>query len=583
MSRVIVGFSGARNSAHYLEKYNIRFVGHDSAVAILIDGKLAYAAEEERFNREKHTSELPGRALLNGLAYCDLKPGDIHCFAFPWKLNPAKIIKTGANHLVTIPFRLWPSIGKSGFGVIRDAMSAKNNVEALKRQLKISVQAEVIAVDHHISHITSSYACSGFEDAAVLSIDGSGGYLSLLAGTYTQGRFIPTQSVRSPHSLGIVYSLITEFLGFRSGYDEYKVMGMAAYGNPVKYAEQFEQLIRPSGHGFQTKYTGLILNLPFCLSSIEKIFGLPKRSAGLELTQVHFDIAAALQKCVEDQIFNVIQYLRTKTSSDNLCLSGGVFQNSVVNGKILLSGIFKNVFIPPVPGDSGTAVGAAIFAHRSLCTAKKINYKGNLAYLGPDYSESDYLIALQQFNHQIDFHRSATACNHAAGLIAQNKIIGWFNGRMEYGPRALGNRSILALPAKKGMMDRVNILIKNREAFRPFAAAVVAEKAADYFQIGQESPYMQFVVPVREDKIARLQAISHFGTCRIQSVDEGQNPVFHQLLVEVGALTGDPVLLNTSFNGKDEPIVCDPVQAVQTFLKLNLDALIIGNFIVTRK
>lgn len=580
---VIVGFSGARNSKYYIDKYNVRFVGHDSSITIIVDGKLKFAAEEERFNREKHAAELPSRSLQSGLDYCGLKMEDIDYFAFPWTSNSLEVLKTGVNHLRNIHVGHWPTIGKAGYGVIQDAMSAKNNLVELHKKMNSTIESKIISIDHHMAHIASSYCFSGYKDSAILSIDGSGGYLSSLSGEWKNGRFKQIQSIKSPHSIGILYGLITEFLGFRSGYDEYKVMGMAAYGNPDKFSAIFKKLIWESKGSFKTKYTGLILNLPFCMQSLEKTLGVSKRTPEMEIIQIHFDIAAALQKAVEVQIFKMLKLLRKKSDSNNLCLSGGVIQNSVVNGKILSSKIFKNVFIPPVPGDNGSSLGAAIYAHQIVHKTKIESNKGNLAFLGPNFSDNDYRDILIKFKNKISFKRSKHICKDAAKLLSEEKIIGWFQGRMEYGARALGNRSILASPLNKKMMDKVNITIKNRESFRPFAASVTLEKSSDYFKIDQESPYMQFVVPILKNKINRLEAVNHFETCRIQTVNKEDNLIFHSLLEEFSLLSGDPVLLNTSFNGKDEPIVCSPDNALQTFLSLNLDVLIMGNYIIYRK
>jgi len=580
---IIVGFSGALNSDFYVNKFNTRFVGHDSSVAILIDGHLKYAAEEERFSGEKHTAELPFRSLLNGLKYCNLKLEDVDYFAFPWKLNSLEILKTGINHLLNIPLSKWLPIGSAGFGIIQNAMSSNSNFKALHHKLNSTITSKVIAVDHHKAHITSSFSFSGYNESAVLSIDGSGGYLSALSGVWKNDVFTPMQSIYSPHSLGILFGLVTEFLGFRSGYDEYKVMGMAAYGDANNFRKKFQKIIWNSGDRFKTKYTGLILDLPYCMKSFEKILGISKRIPATEITQEHFDIAATIQTLVEEQILRMVQQLRIKSDSDNLCLSGGVFQNSVANGKILSSGIFKNIFIPPVPGDNGTAMGAAMYAFQNINKKKYLNQNYDIAYTGPSYVEDDYLEALNYFNDNIIFKKSNHICSEAAKALSEEKVIGWFQGRMEYGARALGNRSILALPAKKAMMDKVNITIKNRESFRPFAASIPLEKVSDYFIIKQESPYMQFVVPIRKDKINRLQAINHFNTCRIQTVHKNDNPLFHALLEEVELLTGDPILLNTSFNGKDEPIVCNPFNALNTFMNLNLDVLFMGDFIITKK
>lgn len=580
---VIVGFSGARNSRHYVDKYKTRFVGHDSSVVILFDGKLKFAAEEERFTREKHTAELPVAALQNGLKYCGLGLEDIDYFAFPWTSNPLEILKTGVNHFARIPISQWPAIGRAGYKVIQDAMSAKNNLAELQKQLNSPVKSNLLAVDHHRAHAASSYYYSGHRDSAALSIDGSGGYLSSLAGYWKEDAFTQVLSVKSPHSLGILYGLMTDFLGFRSGYDEYKVMGMAAYGDPDRFSAVFKELAWNSRNGFKTRHTGLILNLPYCIQSFEKILGVPGRRPDMEINQIHFDLAAALQKTVEEQIFRMLHTLRESCESDTLCLSGGVFQNSVANGKILSSGIFSNIYIPPVPGDNGSSLGAARYIHQLISGASPFSDPCNLAYTGPDYSDEDYRNVLIQFREKITFRKSDHICKDAAKLLSEEKIIGWFQGRMEFGARALGNRSILASPVKRGMMDKMNLTIKNRESFRPFAASVTRERSRDYFSINQESPYMQFVVPIRKNKIGRLEAVNHFETCRIQTVSRKDNPLFHRLLEEFGLQSGDPVLLNTSFNGKDEPIVCTPFHALQTFLHLSLDLLFMGSYIVVKK
>ncbi len=579
---IIVGFSGALNSQHYIDTYNIRFVGHDSSVCILIDGKIAYATEEERFNLKKHTAEIPAKALLDGLAFCGVQWEDIDCFAFPWTNKPLEHLKTGGNHLLRTPLRFWPKIARAGWGVIRDTMSAQTALRELENKIQKKTTAQIFTVDHHQAHIASSFLTSGFSEAAILSVDGSGGYLSALAGEWKNGKFNVFYSVKSPDSLGILYALLTEYLGFRSGFDEYKVMGMAAYGNPAVYQEKFDYLLKSKKFGYKTRYTASILNLPYCLGQLEKLFKLPQRSAEEEIRQEHFDVAAALQNAVEKQLVMMMNQLKEKTSCENLCLSGGVFQNSMANGKLLAKHAFRKIFIPPVPSDSGISLGAALqvaLLHHEPLDIDPLS----LSYLGPEFDEDQYRAALHQYQDEIRFVKTDDPAQDAAELLAEGKIIAWFQGRMEYGARALGNRSILASPLDREVREKLNIFIKNRENFRPFAASILAEEASNYFDLEQNSPYMQFVVPIKKDKIPYLGAINHFDTCRIQTVHTKSNPVFHNLLTQFGEKTGHPLLLNTSFNGKEQAIVCNPAQAIATFLDLGLDGLFLGKYWVGRK
>jgi carbamoyltransferase len=309
--------------------------------------------------------------------------------------------------------------------------------------------------------------------------------------------------------------------------------------------------------------------------------GLEPRKLDQPLEQVHFDLAAGLQETAERVVFHLLDYLRKHVQSQNLCLAGGVFQNSVMNGKILRSGMFKNVHVPPVPGDHGGALGAALQVYHSERKAPRKDV-GFSTFAGPEYTNAGIEEALAQ-NDAVQYKSVPDPAVTAAQLLADRKILGWFQGRMEYGPRALGHRSILANPSSKEMRDVVNDRIKHREGFRPFAGAVPLEGAGEFFALENHSPYMQFVVPVKEAALELIPAVVHFGTCRAQTVDEAEDPLFHSLLVEFGKRTGFPVLLNTSFNGADEPIVCSPSDAIRTFLSTGLDTLVIGSLVVERK
>ncbi len=579
---VIVGFSGALNSQYYINKYKIRFVGHDSSVSILVDGKLVFAAEEERFNLQKHTAEIPYKALIEGLNYCDLKWEDIDCFAFPWSSNPLELYMTGFNHLIRTPIKHLPRMTYAGFRVIKDAMSARKSIREIERLFQKKNKAKIISVDHHIAHLASSFLTSTYKEAAFLSVDGSGGYLSAMSGEWKNGKIKKFSIIKSPNSLGILYGIFTEFLGYRCGYDEYKVMGMAAYGDANDYLDKVQILLKSKSEGFTTKYTESILNLPYCIKKLEQLFGIKQRKPKEKLTPIHFNIAASIQRALENQLLKMVYKLRAQTSCKNLCLSGGVFQNSMANGKILNSNLFKKVFIPPVPGDNGISLGAALYCSSQIYQEQTNVKPKNLVSTGTEYTEASYLNELTHFGNQIVFSKSVNIVEEAANLLASNKVVAWFQGRMEYGARALGSRSILASPIYQEMKDKLNLSIKNREKYRPFAASIPEEYASDYFDISQESPFMQFVVKIKKGKAQNLKAINHFETCRIQTVCREINPRFHRLLSKFGQKSGYPVLLNTSFNGKDQPIVCNPKQAIETFMNLGVDALILGDYLVTK-
>jgi len=580
---VVVGFSGAVNSQYYIDKYKIRFVGHDSSVSIVVNGTLVFAAEEERFNLCKHTAEIPYKSLLVGLEYCNLSWEDIDCFVFPWSNKPLESLKIGFNHLIRTPFYFWPKMTIAGLRVIKDAMSAKKAVKELERLVQKKTNAKIISVDHHMAHIASSFFTSPFDNAAILSIDGSGGYLSAISGEWKNGKFKLFYSVKTPDSIGILYGLFTELLGYRSGYDEYKVMGMAAYGDPNKYLDKVQLLLKETDEGFTTRYTESILNLSYCIKQLEKHFGILQRGPEQKLLKIHFDLAASIQHALEIQVIKMIHLLKDKTSCKYLCLSGGVFQNTLANGKILESKLFQNIFIPPVPSDNGISLGAALIGSSQFYNDQLHIKPSDIGFVGPDYSDEVYLETLGEFTESVNFTRVDDIISKAAELLASNKVLGWFQGRMEYGARALGNRSILASPLDSYMKEKLNVSIKNRESYRPFAASIPNEAASSYFNITQESLYMQFVVKIKPDKIQYLNAINHFETCRIQTVTEEINPMFYNLLNEFGGESGHPVLLNTSFNGKDQPIVCDPKQAIETFLNLGLDGLILGNYYITKR
>lgn len=578
---LILGFSGIHNGEYYLKNYGLRFVGHDAAVALVSDGQILFAAEEERFSRQKHTSSFPHGALEAALRFTGLRIQDINAVAYPWNVTARKFLHMNLNHVHRVPLLHGPGLAITGLQVIRDMMSPRLIGKRFAAQLGAPLPP-CRGVSHHMGHSACAYFTSPFDSAAVLTVDGQGEDESGALGEWTGTRYRHIRSIYSPDSIGILYGMITDFLGMRAAWDEYKVMGMASYGDPARFDSQFRSLVQllPEGR-YRTNRTAMVFKPGYCELMLRGIFGIEQNMPHAALEQVHFDLAAALQAMTERVVFHLLEYLRAQTHTKNLCLAGGVFQNSVLNGKILRSGLFERVHIPPVPGDHGGALGAALHLYHQQSKSPRVDMHFS-AFLGPDYTNSDVCTAMTQQIDAIRFTRPGNIAAEAARRLASGEILGWFEGRMEYGPRALGHRSILASPVSKDMKDVVNDRIKHRERFRPFAGAVPLENVSDYFDLDCPSPYMQFVVPVKKGAENKIPAVVHFGTCRAQTVDHHDDPLFHSLLREFEKLTGCPVLLNTSFNDADEPIVCSPTDAIRTFLRSALDALVIGPFLVQR-
>lgn len=575
----VLGFSGIQSGQYFKDKYGVRFVGHDSSAALVRDGQVLFAAEEERFSRNKHTSELPVQAIGAALRHAGLTFADIDAIAYPWNADLKRLFHMYIHHPHRIPVWYWPALALAGHQVIQDLMSPKRIAKHLQARLHTRLPP-VHGVAHHATHAACAYFTSPFDEAAVLTVDGQGEDESVTLGEWNGTRYQRFQGVYSPDSIGILYGMITDFLGMRAAWDEYKVMAMASLGDPSRFAPHFDRLVKllPNGR-LRTHRTAMVFKPGYCDRFLAQVFKMPQRQDPAPLEQIHFDIAAAMQAKLEAALFHLLRRLRELSRSNNLCLAGGVFLNSVANGKIRRSGLFENVHVPPVPGDHGAALGAALSTYYKLSGAPK-NVAEFSAFQGPAFSLADIETALQQSRATIRFTRSNTVTEDAAALLAQNKIIAWFQGRMEYGPRALGHRSILANAANADMKHLVNERIKHREQFRPFAGAVPLELAPNYFEIEGQSPHMQFVLPVRSAFQGTLSSVIHQGTCRVQTVSKDSDPIFYELLQAFGRRTGIPILLNTSFNDRDEPIVCSPRDAIRTFLRTDLDALVLGDFVV---
>ena len=547
---------------------------HDSAVALLEDGEVLFAAAEERFSRKKHDGTFPWRALQAGLEHAGVPLSDVDAAAFGWN-------RPGATQLHTLK---GVATGRMAFGAYRVAYSFYDLALTLyaaggKRNLKQGFgqlpPGGVRHVDHHEAHAWSTFALSGFDDAAVLVIDGRGATQSSSIYDAHSGALRLLRTILYPNSLGTLYQAFTYHLGFQTHADEWKVMGLASYGEPTVPMDEF---IRVS----EDDYWVNMKVLPRRRGDdplLRARFG-PRREPEGPLLDDHRNLAASIQSAVEEAILMLARNAVRLTGRRSLCLAGGVAMNSKANGAIAASGLVDRLFIQPAAGDDGTALGAAIACHRRLDPSVPVRPMRH-AYLGPGFSTEQVRQALDDAGLEYDQVPDIEAV--AARLLAGGHVVGWFQGRMEFGPRALGNRSILGDPRDAATRDRVNASVKFREEWRPFAPSCLAEKTGEYFEPEMESPYMIVTQTVRADKREVIPAVTHVDqTARVQTVERDVNPRYWQLISEFERLTGVPVILNTSFNLRGEPIVCTPQEAISTFQRSGLDVLAIEDFVVTK-
>lgn len=555
-----------------------------TSAALIDDGRIVAAAPEERFNRQKMYRNFPLNAIKFCLkeASCNLE--DIDYVALAW--NPgihirrpnfrfSDVIKWRAEHLYSIPNQLTPLLKNKKIDYIEQRLKQENG------------ECKILYITHHLAHAANAFFLSPFAEAAILSIDGRGENATALFAIGRKNRIEEIQEISFPHSLGLFYGTVTEYLGFQPHSDEWKVMGMAAYaeGNN-EYYDKFKKMTVISSNGkleLDLKYFSYYLQDQehFYTAKFIELFG-PARGADEELEERHYQIAAALQKISEEIAAAMLEWLHKKTGMENIVVNGGFFMNSVFNGKITAVTPFKKVFISSCPDDSGTSIGAALYAYNHIFGQKNRNEQLH-NYYGPQFSDEEIKGVLDKF--QIKFQRLENIEEQAAQLVAEGKIIGWFQGRMEFGQRALGNRSIIADPRDVKMKDKVNSVVKYRESFRPFAPSILEEYTAEYFECDPEAraPFMEKVYPIRKDKRNVIPAITHAdGSGRLQTVSKQVNERYYKLIEEFYKITKVPVVLNTSFNVKGEPIVCSPIDAIRTFYSCGLDALIIGNYLVRK-
>ncbi len=578
---------------------------HDSAVALVEDGDVRYAAQEERFSRRKHDPGFPRRAMADCLHRCGLRSADLDAVVF-YEKPFLKLERIFANHMQFAPWGLRGYLASVPVWM-REKIFIK---EILRRELGCP-DLPVLFTRHHEAHAASAFFPSPFAEAAVLTVDGVGEWetMALAHGEGNDVRIL--KSVSYPHSLGLLYSAFTYFTGFKVNSGEYKLMGLAPYGEPVYRDLIRRELVDVKADGsfrLNLDYFHFHKGLTMTHRRFARLFGVSRRAPDSRLRDVDTDLAASVQAVTEEILERVTAHARDTIPSDNLCLAGGVALNCVANGRIRRSGRFRRLWIQPAAGDAGGALGAALLAwHRRSGGERLPPRDGDLqkgSLLGPAYSADEIRAFLDGLGVSYRELPRNEICRRVAGLIAGQKIVGFFQGRMEFGPRALGNRSILGDARSPEMQSRMNLRIKFRESFRPFAASVLAEHAGAWFGTTVDSPYMLLVEPVHGDRrlavdaadagrrgLARLgvarsliPAVTHVdGSTRLQTVHRETNPVYHRLISEFHALTGCPVIINTSFNVRGEPIVNTPQDAFRCYMRTNLDALVLETFLLEKQ
>ncbi|ARU54374.1 carbamoyltransferase [Oleiphilus messinensis] len=576
---------------------------HDSAAAIIQHGKIIAAAQEERFSRIKHDSSFPVQAIEYCLFANQITLDQVDHIVFYEKpfLKFERLLET---YLSFAP-RGFVSFAKAMPVWLKEKLFQRTLLENELKHIsqKEDYQAPLLFSEHHLSHAASAFYPSPFTKALILTMDGVGEWAttSLAVGDGTSIKIV--KEIHFPHSLGLLYSAFTYYLGFKVNSGEYKVMGLAPYGKPVYKQLILDNIIdvKPDGsYRLNMEYFNYCTGLTMTSPKFHKLFKSAPRKPESELTQFDMDVAASAQAVIEEIVLKLTSSIAKEFRIPNLCLAGGVALNCVANGRILQSNEFENIWVQPASGDAGGALGAALLAYHMHCEQPRLPARSNAdkmhgSYLGPDFCQEKIERTLTEIGAVFDIMEDDALIQRGARLLSEQNVVGWFQGRMEFGPRALGSRSILADPRSPDMQSTLNQKIKFRESFRPFAPSVLAEHASAWFDITCASPYMQFVVNVLpnseteqnnghvEHHRTKLPAITHVdNTARVQSVHSETNPRFHKLLTEFYRLTACPVLINTSFNIRGEPIVCTPLDAFHCFMGTNMDYLIIGNCVLSK-
>ncbi len=580
---------------------------HDSAAAIIVDGEIIAAAQEERFTRKKHDASYPNNAINYVLKQAGLKLNEVDHVVFYEKpfLKFERLLETyigfspSGFRSFAMSMPLWLSEKLFQKKMLFDALKEQdNNFNDIK---KINFS------EHHLSHAASAFFSSPYEEAIILTLDGVGEWATTTVSLGNNNKINILKEIHFPHSLGLLYSAFTYFLGFKVNSGEYKVMGLAPYGEPRFKNIILDKLIDVKEDGsfrLNMDYFNYATGLTMTNSKFAKLFNMKRRESENELSQIHMDMAASIQAATEEIVLKITRFLFKEFKLTNLCMAGGVALNCVANGKILKEGLFKNIWIQPASGDAGGALGAAqAFYYQELDNKRKILKTDSMngSYLGPQFTDDQVEDELKNCGANYKKLTSDQIIKDTAKALSEEKTVGWFQGRMEFGPRSLGNRSIIADSRSEKMQKNLNLKVKYRESFRPFAPAILFEKVSEWFEINSESPYMLLVADVKKskqipmtneqkslfgiDKLnvkrSSIPSVTHVDySARIQTVHKETNPMFHKLIQEFERITKYPVLVNTSFNVRGEPIVCSAIDAFNCFMGSDLDVLVCNNFIL---
>jgi carbamoyltransferase len=552
---------------------------HDSAAALLKDGVVIAAGQEERFSRKRHDSGFPEKAIQYVLHEAGIKPEKLDAVAF-YDKPLLKFERMLSTYVATFP---------RSFGSFRKAMPVwlheKLWVPSIIRKELKPYKGPILFAEHHMSHAASCFLPSPYEEAAILTVDGVGEWATASFGVGRGSDITLFKEIRFPHSLGLLYSAFTYYLGFKVNSAEYKVMGLAPYGKPVHFERIMKDMVHLNEDGsfkLNMKYFSYDYGLRMTNGAFDDFFGGPPRKPETWMAEREFDIAASVQKVCEEVVLKMVRHLHQETGLDRLCMAGGVALNCVANGRVIRETPMKQLWVQPAAGDAGGAVGVAHYVYNTLHKRPR-SAAWTHAYLGPEFSDAEIARFLDEAGAKYETLADAELVTRTAKLISESNVIGWFQGRMEFGPRALGGRSILADPRDAKMRDTLNMKIKFREGFRPFAPSVLLDKASEWFEIDCDSPYMLLVAQVREGK-RTIPSVTHVdNSARLQTVTRAEAPLYYDLIAEFERLTGVPILINTSFNVRGEPIVCTPRDAYLCFMRTNMDQLVLGHHLLDKK
>jgi carbamoyltransferase len=552
---------------------------HDSAAALLKDGVVIAAGQEERFSRKRHDSDFPSKAIQYVLHEAGIRPDELDAVGF-YDKPLLKFERMLSTYVATFP---------RSFNSFRKAMPVwlheKLWVPSIIRKELKPYKGPIYFAEHHMSHAASCFLPSPFEEAAILTVDGVGEWATASYGVGKGTDVTMLKEIRFPHSLGLLYSAFTYYLGFKVNSAEYKVMGLAPYGKPVHFDRIMKEMVHLNEDGsfkLDMKYFSYDHGLRMTNGAFDEFFGGPPRKPETWMAEREFDIAASVQKVCEEVVLHMVRHLHEETGLTKLCMAGGVALNCVANGRVIRETPMKELWVQPAAGDAGGAVGVAHYLYNTI--EKQPRAKGwTHAYLGPQFNDAEIAQYLDGAGARYTTLTDPELPRRTAKLVSEGHVVGWFQGRMEFGPRALGARSILADPRDPKMRDTLNMKIKFREGFRPFAPSVLMDKASEWFEIDCDSPYMLLVAQVREGK-RTIPSVTHVdNSARLQTVTREEAPLYYDLIRAFEEITGVPIVINTSFNVRGEPIVCTPHDAYLCFMRTNMDHLVLGHHLLDKK